>query len=103
MVTAQVSAETSADSIAKAERPQGRMGIPNRKGIPKDRKFEVMKFEVTKNEIRARIWCRLIWKMRFAVALTRFMSSGVQAPATKSDDWFTAEREVRQRYRQQTA
>ncbi|MFY9909319.1 MAG: DUF2934 domain-containing protein [Candidatus Sulfotelmatobacter sp.] len=101
VVTAQVSA-ASADSIAKAERPAGSNGNSESKGNSEGRKFEVMKSEVTKTDSRKNLVpINLedeIRRRAYEIYEQRGAGSGNEA-----DDWFTAEREVRQRYRQQTA
>lgn len=101
VVTAQVS-DTSVDNIAKAERPAGSNGNSESKGNSEGRKFEVMKSEVTKTDSRKNLVpINLedeIRRRAYELYEQRGAGSGNEA-----DDWFTAEREVQQRYRQQTA
>jgi hypothetical protein len=94
VVTAQV---PPAESIAKVENAAGSNGHSDPKS-----KFELMKSETTKTDIRKNLVpINLedeIRRRAYEIYEQRGAGSGNEA-----EDWFTAEREVRQRYRQQTA
>jgi len=106
VVTKQVS-ETSAESAAKAGHSGSNGGSEaNRNsesnGGSEPRKFELMKAETAKTDSRKNLVpINLedeIRRRAYEIYEQRGASSGNEA-----DDWFTAEREVRQRYRQQSA
>lgn len=101
VVTAQVSG-ASADSIAKAEHPAGSNGSSESKGNSEGRKFEVMKSEVTKTDSRKNLVPINLEDEIRRRAYELYEQRGA-ASGNEAGDWFTAEREVQQRYRQQTA
>ncbi len=106
VVKAQVS-ETSAESIAKSQHLGPNGGSDSNRnsesnGNSELRKFELMKPETAKTDSRKNLVpINLedeIRRRAYEIYEQRGASSGNEA-----DDWFTAEREVRQRYRQQSA
>ena len=101
LVAAQVSQPT-AESIAKIDPPAGSNGHSDSKGNSEGHKFELRKSETTKTDSRKNLVpINLedeIRRRAYEIYEQRGAGSGNEA-----EDWFTAEREVRQRYRQQSA
>lgn len=100
-VTAKVS-EVRAESMAKVEPSSGSNGHSEAKGNSEGHKFELMRSEATKTDTRKNLVpINLedeIRRRAYEIYEQRGASSGNEA-----EDWFAAEREVRQRYRQQSA
>jgi Protein of unknown function (DUF2934) len=101
-LTAQVSDSSTGGSTTQGEHLAGSSGNSEPKVNSDGRKFEVMKSEVMKTDSRKNLVpINLedeIRRRAYEIYEQRGVGSG-----TEADDWFTAEREVRQRYRQQTA
>jgi hypothetical protein len=96
-------AESASDPIKESKgRPVGSDGGSESKLGSEARRFEVMKPEVTKTDSRKNLVpINLedeIRRRAYEIYEQRGAISGSEA-----EDWFTAEREVRQRYRQQSA
>jgi hypothetical protein len=91
-----MSGTTAAEVAAAATVPTVRTA-PEVKTVPEPRKFEVLKSEPRKNvlpiNLDEEIRCR---------AYELYQQRG-NTPGSESDDWLRAEREVRQRYQQQSA
>jgi Protein of unknown function (DUF2934) len=101
VVTAQTS-DPPAESIAKGEYAAGSNGHSDSKGNSEGHKFELMKSETTKTDTRKNLVpINLedeIRRRAYEIYEQRGAGSGNEA-----EDWLMAEREVRQRYRQQSA
>jgi hypothetical protein len=101
VVTAPVS-EPIAEGVSKTEHSSGPNGHSDPKGNSERHKFELMKSETTKADSRKNLVpINLEDEIRsraYEIYEQRGAGSGNEA-----EDWLTAEREVRQRYRQQSA
>jgi len=87
-----VAAETMSSDVA----PAGKI-VPDVKGTPESRKLEVVKNDSRKNLVPINLDDE-IRRRAYELYQQRGSRSGSEA-----EDWLAAEREVRQRYRQQSA
>jgi len=96
-------AETAAESRTIAQPSSGGNGASESKVNPDTHKLEdSRKFEVVKNESRKNLVPINLEDEIRRRAYELYEQRGASG-GSESDDWFAAEREVRQRYRQQSA
>lgn len=102
VVTVQVS-EPTADSIVKTEHLPASNGHSESKGNPEGHKLELMKSETTKPDSRKNLVPINLEDEIRRLAYEIYEQRGAGSAGDQAEDWFTAEREIRQRYRQQSA